>query len=124
MKINLQRRLSGTPKTLTVRRRARHLEATVFCSDVPKNELPPTGKVIGIDLRVGVLAACSDGSLHENPRHRRQLAPIVARAQRQRARHRRGSYRYQRASAALARLKEREANWRTDALHKLSRRLR
>ena len=70
VKLNLHRPLRGVAKTLTVRRRARHLEGTVFCSKVPKSELPPAGRSVGIDLGVGVLAATSDGGLHPNPRHR------------------------------------------------------
>src|ERR1019366_1528975 len=94
VKANLHTPLRGTPKTLVVRRRGRHLEATVFCADVPKTELAQTGNSIGIDLGVGVLVATSEGTLHLNPRYRRQLAPGLARAQRERSLHRRGSYRY------------------------------
>ncbi len=121
VKLNLHRPLRGTPKTLTVRRRARHFEATVFCAKVPTNELAPTGNAIGIDLGVGVLAACSDGSLHENPRHRRRLALALALAQQRRSAHRGGSHRYKKATTDIARLKHKEANRRKDSLHKLSR---
>jgi len=123
LKANLHRPLRGTPKTLTVRRRGRHLEATVFCADVPKTEHAPTGKSIGIDLGVGVLVATSEGIFHPNPRHRRQIAQGLSRAQRERSLHRRGSGRYRKATAEMARLKEKEANRRRDHLHKLSRRL-
>ena len=123
VKLNLHRPLGGVAKTLTVRRRARHLEVTVFCSKVPKNELPPTGRSVGIDLGVGVLAATSDGVLHPNPRHRRQLSARLGASQREALRHRRGSYRYKEASARIARLKHKEANRRKDALHQLSRSL-
>ena len=123
VKANCRRPVRGTPKTLTVRRRGRHLEATLFCADVPRNELPPTGRTIGIDLGVGVLAATSDGTLHENPRHRLELARALARAQRERSRHKRGSHRYRTGTAEMARLKHKEANRRKDALHKLSRSL-
>jgi putative transposase len=95
----------------------------VFCSKVPKNEWPETGRSVGIDLGVGVLAATSDGVLRVNPRHRKQLSARLAASQRERSRHRRGSYRYKEASARIARLKEKEANRRKDALHQLSRSL-
>ncbi len=121
VKTNCHRPLRGTPKTLTVARRGRQLEATVFCSDVPADELPPTGRAIGIDLGVRVLAATSDGRLHENPRYRQKLAPALARAQQERSRHHRGSHRCRRATAEIARLKRKEANCRKDVLHKLSR---
>jgi putative transposase len=121
LKANLHRPLRGQRKTLTLRRRGRHIEVTVFCSKVPRNELSPTGKVIGIDLGVGVIAATSEGTLHENPRHRRDLAPALGGAQRERARHARGSSRHRRYSGEITRLKRTEANRRKDALHKLSR---
>jgi putative transposase len=123
VKANLHRPLRGVAKTLTVRRRRRHLEVTVFCSGVPKNEWPETGRSVGIDLGVGVLAATSDGVLRVNPRHRKQLSARLAASQRERSRHRRGSCRYKEASARIARLKEKEANRRKDALHQLSRSL-
>jgi putative transposase len=124
VKLNLHRPLKGEPKTLTIRRRGRRVEATVFCAKVPANELPKTHRSIGIDLGVGVLAATtSEGELHENPRHRRRLAPALERAQQERSRRRRGSSRYRRATADIARLKHKEASRRKDALHKLSRRL-
>jgi len=48
---------------------------------------------------------------------------VFARAQQERARHRRGSSRHRRSSAEITRLKATEANRRKDSLHKLSRRL-
>ena len=123
VKLNLHRPLSGVAKTLTVRRRGRHLEVTVFCSKVPKSELPPAGRSVGIDLGVGVLAATSDGVLHPNPRHRKHLSARLGGSQREKSRHRRGSYRYKQASARIARLKHKEANRRKNALHQLSRAL-
>jgi putative transposase len=123
VKINLHRCVRGVPKTLTVRRRASHLEATLFCAHVPTKELGVTVKAVGIDLGVGFLTATSDGTLYENPRHRRDLAPSLASAKQERSRHRRGSYRAQKANEQVARLKQLEANRRKDALHKLSRKL-
>jgi putative transposase len=121
VKVNLHRPLRGEPKTMTLRRKGRHLEVTVFCSHVGLQGLPATNKSIGIDLGVGVIAATSEGTLHENPRHRRHLAPRLAQAQKERARKKRGSARYKRASSEIAHLKTKEANRRKDALHKLSR---
>jgi putative transposase len=123
VKLNYHRPLRGSPKTLTLRQKGRHLEATVFCSGVPKTELAPTGKAIGIDLGVGVLVATSEGTFYDNPRHRRELAPALASAQRERSRHTRGSHRYRQATMKTARLKQKEANRRKDTLHKLSRHL-
>jgi putative transposase len=70
-----------------------------------------------------VLAATSNGELHEDPRHRRRLAPALERAQQERSRHVKGSSRNRRATGDIVRLKHKEASCRKDALHKLSRRL-
>lgn len=123
VKLNYHRPLRGIPKTLTVRKKGRHLEATVFCSEVPKKELASTGKAIGIDLGVSVLVCTSDGTFYDNPRHRRELASALGSAQRERSRHTRGSHRYRQATMNAARLKQKEANRRKNTLHKASRHL-
>jgi putative transposase len=116
-------RLRGTPKTLTVRRRGRHWEVTVFCSGVEPEPLPATGRQVGVDRGVAVLAATSDGELVPNPRPRRAAAERVAAAQADMARRRRGSVRHRLAAEAVARLRCREANVRRNAAHQVSRRL-
>ena len=123
VKVNLHRRLQGIPKTLTVRRRAGRFEVTVFCAEVPQDLLAPTGRSIGIDLGVHVLAATSDGQLFENPRPRKRAAEHLATLQRERSLHARGSSRSTKLSADIARLRQKEANRRKDTLHKLSRQL-
>jgi putative transposase len=116
-------RIRGTPKTITVRRRGRHWELTVFCAGVEPEPLPPTGREVGIDRGVAVLAATSDGQLVPNPRPRRALAERVAAAQADKARRKPGSQRHRRAAETVARLRRKEANVRRDAAHQLSRRL-
>jgi putative transposase len=121
VKVKLHRSLSGVAKTITVARRGGRFEVTVFCAEVPKDLLAPTGRSVGIDMGITVLAATSDGVLHENPRHRQELAPRLRAAQQERARHTRGSYRYRRCSQEITRLQHKQAKARKDALHKLSR---
>ncbi len=123
VKVRLHRPVRGTPKTLTVRRRGRRWEATVFCAKVPPEPLPATGRQVGIDLGVAVLVATSDGELVANPRPRRALSDRLAAAKRDRARRRRGSVRYRRASERIAAVKAKEARDRRNHLHKVSRSL-
>jgi putative transposase len=90
--------------------------------------LPATGKVIGIDRGVHVLAATSEGRLIRNPRAQQRHARLVAGHQRalealtvrDKAGRCLNRYDHQRMAAArrLARAKEREANLRLDCLHK------
>jgi putative transposase len=123
VKARMHRPLRGTPKTLTVRRRGRRWEVTVFCAGVPAQRLPATGAQVGVDLGVAAVVATSDGQLMANRRPRQALAGRLAQAQADRARRKRGSNRYRRASEAIGRVKAKEAAIRKDHLHQLSRRL-
>jgi putative transposase len=78
---------------------------------------------VAIDRGVHVLAAMSDGRLFANPRPLGRLGTILGRCQRSVARKRRGGKNRRKVVGVLARLHERIANIRRDALHKLSRRI-
>jgi putative transposase len=123
LRIRVPGRVRGTPRTLTVRRRGRAFDMTVFCSQVEPEALPPTGQHVGLDRGVAVLAATSDGGLEPNPRPRRARAEALADAQRDLARRRPASVRHRRAKERIAALGHREANVRKNACHQLSRRL-
>ncbi|MDB5041469.1 MAG: transposase [Candidatus Eremiobacteraeota bacterium] len=95
--------------------------------------LPPTGRVVGIDRGVHVLAATSDGELLRNGRHSERLRRIVCghlraldavsiKDARGRCLNRHDPARIA-AAQRLARAKEREANARLDGLHKAADRI-
>ncbi len=79
--------------------------------------------VVGIDRGVHVLAATSDGRLFANPRPLARLLSTLAHCQRSVSRKKRGGKNRRRFVGLLARLHERIANIRRDALHKVSRRI-
>ncbi len=54
----------------------------LFECEVADKVVPATGKVVGVDRGIRVLAATSDGELIPNPRHGAVLAKKIARAQR------------------------------------------
>jgi len=58
-----RRGIRGIPKTLTIRREGGRWRVTIFCADVPAQELVPSGAMVGIDVGVRSLAATSDGEL-------------------------------------------------------------
>src|ERR1700736_1101775 len=102
----------------------------VFECDRDLAPLQATGKVVGIDCGVRVLAATSDGELIVNPRHAdcrrakvelhsRALAAATVKDERGRPLNR-GDRIRSAAAARLARAKEREANARRDGLHKVA----
>ena len=101
--------------------------ATFECAREPQ-PLPKTGKIIGVDRGVYVLAATSEGELIRNGRFQQRRARITTRLQRElealtkrderkRCVNRDDPKRIA-AVRRLARAREREANCRLDALHK------
>jgi putative transposase len=92
--------------------------------------LPATGRAVGVDRGVRVLAATSEGELIANPRiadrlrsrverHQRDLARLSQRDASDRLLNRHDPTRIA-AALRLARAKEREANARGDHLHKVA----
>jgi putative transposase len=105
----------------------------VFEAHRAAEPMAPTGRSVGVDRGVRVLAATSDGELIENPRHADRLRERVeqhalaldAATERDaggRCRNRHDRVRIA-AARRLARAKAREANARRDHAHKVSRAL-
>jgi len=107
-------------------------DAVFECERDPK-PLPSTGKQVGLDRGIRVLAALSDGEKIPNPKHAQRRRKKVERHQRdlERATKRDAAGRLTNARdpkrrsvvRRLARVKEREKNARRDALHKITHRL-
>lgn len=112
-------------KTCTVKREGRRWRVTVFCTGVPAQPLPPTGRSVGIDLGVGEsnLVATSEGDLVGGPRPGRAFDDKVTRVQRELAGRRKGSARRAKTAARLGALRRKEARIRRDWAHRVSRRL-
>ncbi|MDB5040944.1 MAG: transposase [Candidatus Eremiobacteraeota bacterium] len=105
----------------------------IFECEREPEALPLTGRIVGIDRGVHVLAATSDGELLRNGKHGERLHRIVRRHQRAldavgvkdtrgRCLNRHDPARIA-AVQRLARAKEREANARLDGLHKAANRI-
>lgn len=114
-------RMRGIPKTITVRRRENRWEVTVLCAKVERERLLPTGRSVGIDLGIVVLAATSDGEFLPNARPRRRQAERLSALQRDLHRRRVGSIRHRLSSEAIVRLRRKEANIRKNTAHQVSR---
>lgn len=118
---------AGRPKTLTVRRRGRRWEATVFIELPQPEPLAQTGRKAGIDLGVANLLAVvdtdSNRELLANPRPRKSLATRLATAQADRVFRKPGSHRARLATARIRAIRAKEARIRKDHAHKASRRL-
>jgi putative transposase len=113
----------GVGKTLTVCRRGRRWEATVFV----EIERPPpraaTGRAVGIDVGVVSLATTSDGEHVANPAAYHTIQAELGAAQADMARRRRGSWRWRQAKQRIDRAHRKAAAIRKDQAHQISRRL-
>jgi len=71
-------------------------------------------------MGIKTLAVISDGTEYPNPKYFRKSKDKLAKLQRQLSRKTKGSKRREKARVKVARLQERVANQRSDALHKIS----
>ena len=123
VKVKLHRPVGGTVKQVSITREGQHWYVNVVCVDVPAQERPPTGAVVGIDRGVRHLLADSDGGFSPNPRHTREAAEKLTGAQQALAGCQRGSTRRRKAVTRVAGHHRKVRNSRADYLHKLSRTL-
>lgn len=93
------------------------------CTGVDIETLPSTGAVVGLDMGIESFAITSDGVEYPNHKFLSKSQKKLARLQRQLSRKSKGSKRREKARVKVARLHERIANERNDALHKLSTQL-
>lgn len=78
---------------------------------------------VGIDLGVKTLATTSDGREFENPKHGKQLEELLVRVQRQLARKKPGSKRWQKAKLRVQRIHKSIADRHADAIHQATLRI-
>ncbi|MEV0199936.1 transposase [Nonomuraea sp. NPDC050691] len=118
VRVHQHRRVSGTVKTISVKREGACWFLVLSCDDVPAGPLPTTGAVAGIDMGVVSLATTSDGDHIDNQRHLASTADRLANAQRNLARTKRGSKRRGKAVARVAALHAKVRRQRLDSAHK------
>jgi len=123
IKIKLHRPIEGEIKTLTVRRdRVGNWYACFSCTVEPKT-LPPTDKVVGIDLGLTTFGQLSDGEKIDRQRWFKRDEKDLKRIQRKVSVLPQGSPERRKAVLALNHVHQRIANRRRDFAHKESRKL-
>jgi len=96
---------------------------SITCTDVVQESLKPTGAIVGIDLGLKELCITSDDLRFDNPKRLARSQKRLARLQRQLSRKPKGSKNRGKARIKVARLHEKVANQRRDAIHKLTTQL-
>jgi putative transposase len=112
------------PATVTVSRDPCGRWYVSLAVDIPgPDQLPATGRVVGVDLGVTDFAVTSGGQRIANPRHLERRARNLARYQRRMTRCQQGSANRAKAKGKAARAHRKVRAARTDFLHKASTRL-
>jgi len=93
---------------------------SLCCTDVEVEPLPKTGAVIGVDVGIKNLITTSEGVKYDPARYIRESERKLAHLQRELSRKTKDSKRREKCRVKVARLQERIANQRSDALHKLT----
>ncbi|MGS2646560.1 RNA-guided endonuclease InsQ/TnpB family protein [Streptosporangium sp. G12] len=123
VRVHQHRPVKGRAKTIGVKREGSRWYLVLSCDDVPAQTLPPAGAVVGLDMGVASLVITSDGEHLANPRHLTASAELLAAAQQDLARKKRGSKRRRKAVARLAALHAKVRRQRLDGAHKATLRL-
>ena len=96
---------------------------SLCCTGVPMADPAPKGTAVGVDVGVGSLMTLSDGTKVENPKATAKLARKLAREQRRLSRKEKGSNNRDKQRVRVARVHEKMANTRKDAIHKATSKL-
>jgi putative transposase len=119
VRVRWHRPIAGKIKTVRMRRQAGKWYACFAC-ELEGQTLPPTGKVVGIDVGIHHLLATSENELVENPRWYREGQRRLSVMQRRVSRRQLGGSNRHKAVLALQGQHEHIANVRKDFLDKLA----
>ena len=118
LSVRWSRPLEGTPKTVTISRKADGWYVCCSCAEVLTQPLPLTGQETAIDLGLESFATLADGSQIANPRLFRVAELNLKRAQRRVSRRKKGSKRRRKAVKLLAKAHQTVRRQRQDFHHK------
>ena len=92
-------------------------------NEAPASFVPDNPKVVGVDLNLERLAACSDGSAYGNPRTLKQYEKKLKHLQRMLSKKKKGSNNWKKLKKETAALHEKISNIRKDAVHKMTKQI-
>lgn len=122
VRVKQHRAVIGAVKTLQLKREHRRWYVVVVAEYEPE-QLPETGRAVGIDVGVARFYTTSDGDIADNPRFLKRAEDQIAELQRRKAGCKRGSGNNRRARQKLAKRWRKVCNQRHDFHHKHARRL-
>jgi putative transposase len=124
IKIWLHRKVEGTIKRLTIRRSStKKWYVSFFVEDAPKDAVPDSEKVVGIDVGISNFAVLSDGTFVENQRYLASCEEKLAKAQSKKDKLPHKSPERRKAAKKVSHIYERLGNLRDNFAHQLSHRI-
>lgn len=114
---------TGVPKMVTLIKSASGEYYVSFACEEEIEELPKTGKVVGLDIGIKDVVVSSDGYFSGAPKFYYQYQRDLKTAQRALSRKTKGSKRYENQRIIVAKLHELIARCRKDFLHKLTKKI-
>ena len=123
IKFKKHREIEGKIKSISIVRTPTGKYYLNVLVDREIKPLPPTDKVVAVDVGLTHFATLSTGEKIENPRYLERTLRRIKRLQRKLSRKVKGSKNYQKLAKRLAKLYEKVKNQRDDFLHKLSKKL-
>lgn len=124
IKVWLHRKVDGTIKRLTIKRSStKKWYVSFFVEDAPKDAVPDSEKVVGIDVGISNFAVLSDGTFVENPRYLASCEEKLAKAQSKKDKLPHKSPERKKAAKKVSHIYERLGNLRDNFAHQLSHRI-
>jgi putative transposase len=120
MDVKWHRIPTGVPKMVTLIKEASGEYYVSFSCEEEIEELPKTGKVVGIDIGIKDVVVSSDGYYSGAPKFYYQYQRDLKTAQRALSRKTKGSKRYKNQRVVVAKIHAKISRCRKDFLHKLS----
>lgn len=120
VKIKWSRPLPSEPSSVTVIKDSADRYFLSFVVETNPQKLPENGNSVGIDLGIETFASMSNGKKVKSPKPLKQKLKKLKRCQRNLARKKKGSNRYNKARKRVAKVHGKVKDTRTDFLHKLS----
>lgn len=111
-------------KSVTVtKKKCGHFYATILIDGDLMRSVPPTNKVVGIDLGIKSLMVMSDGTSIDNPKWIRSNERLLKKLQRQLSKKVKGSNNRKKAKLRLAKKHEQIKNQKQDFIHNVTSKL-
>lgn len=123
IKVKLHREVKGKIDKMTITKTPTgKYHVSIFTEQII-DELPKTGKQVGIDLGLKDFVITSDNKKFKNNRYITKYAKQLKKAQQHLSRKQKGSNGFEKQKLKVARIHEKIANCRLDTLHKVSKEL-